>query len=192
MLCVERAMNKLLITALLAGLGIAAYSFANSGKQAPLTSTARIDLERYMGRWWVIANIPYFAENGKVATADVYALKPNGRIDNVFAYRKAFDQPEQTMQAEARVYPNTNNNHWQVRFWGGLIRSDLLILEVSPDYQWALIGNPKRSLAWVFARQQNMSDAQLDELKQRFAPYGYQPADLKRVPQITAQLPAEQ
>jgi apolipoprotein D and lipocalin family protein len=185
-------MNKLLMTALLAGLGVAAYSFANSGKPAALTSTANVDLERYMGRWWVIANIPYFAENGKVATADVYALKANGRIDNVFAYRKAFDQPEQTMQAEARVYPNTNNNHWQVRFWGGLIRSDLLILEVSPDYQWALIGNPKRSLAWVFARQQNMSDAQLDELKQRFAQYGYQPGDVKRVPQIPEQLPAAQ
>jgi apolipoprotein D and lipocalin family protein len=183
-------MNKVLIAVAALGLGLAAYAFAKSNKPGPLTSTATVDLERYMGRWWVIANIPYFAENGKVATADVYALKPNGRIDNVFAYRKAFDQPEQTMQAEARVYPNTNNNHWQVRFWGGLIRSDLLILEVSPDYQWALIGNPKRSLAWVFARQQNMSDAQLDELKQRFAPYGYQPADLKRVPQTAEQLPA--
>ncbi len=184
-------MNKVLIAFLLIGLSLAAYSFANSRKMPVLSSTAQVDLERYMGRWWVIANIPYFAENGKVATADVYALKANGRIDNVFAYRKAFDQPEQTMQAEARVYPNTNNNHWKVRFWGGLIRSDLLILEVSPDYQWALIGNPKRSLAWVFARQQDMSDAQLDELKQRFANYGYQPADLKRVPQRPEQRPAE-
>ena len=184
-------MSKFIAAVIVLSLALAAYSFASTRKAPPLTSSAQVDLPKYMGRWWVIANIPYFAENGKVATADVYALKPNGRIDNVFAYRKAFDQPEQTMQAEARVYPNTNNNHWQVRFWGGLIRSDLLILEVSPDYQWALIGNPKRSLAWVFARQQNMSDAQLDELKQRFAQYGYQPADLKRVPQRPEQLATE-
>lgn len=183
-------MNKLLIAVAVIGLGLAAFSFAKSGKPAPLASQVDIDLERYMGRWWVIANIPYFAENGKVATADIYALKPNGRIDNVFAYRKKFDQPEQKMQAEARVYPGTDNNHWQVRFWGGLIRADLLILEVSPDYQWALIGNPDRSLAWVFSREQRMDDDQLKQLTERFRRFGYDPAALKRVPQFPEQLPA--
>lgn len=183
-------MKKLLIATAVIGLGLAAYSYAKAGKAEPLTSNATVDLDRYMGRWWVIANIPYFAENGKVATADVYALKANGRIDNVFAYRKAFDKPEKTMQAEARVYPNTGNNHWQVRFWGGLIRADLLILEVSPDYQWALIGNPDRSLAWVFARNQIMDDAELARLTMKFKTYGYDPALLKRVPQAPDQMPA--
>ena len=183
-------MNKLLIATAVLGLGLAAFSFAKPGKPEPLTSQADIDLERYMGRWWVIANIPYFAENGKVATADVYALKPDGRIDNVFAYRKAFGQPERQMQAEARVYPGTGNNHWQVRFWGGLIRADLLILEVSPDYQWALIGNPDRSLAWVFSREQRMDDDQLRQLTERFRQFGYDPDALKRVPQFPDQRPA--
>lgn len=172
------------------GLAVTAYSFAGTRKAPPLVSTAQVDLPKFMGRWWVIANIPYFAENGKVATADVYALKANGRIDNVFAYRKAFDQPEQQMQAEARVYPGTNNTHWQVRFWGGLIRAQLLILEVSPDYRWAIIGNPDRSLAWVFARDPVMDDAELKLLTEKFRAYGYNPADLKRVPQIPDQLPA--
>lgn len=185
-------MNKLIAVLIVVGLAFTAYSFANTSKTKPLTSSAKIDLERYMGRWWVIANIPYFAENGKVATADVYALKPNGRIDNVFAYRKDFNLPEQQMQAEARIYPNTNNNHWQVRFWGGLIRAQLLILEVSPDYQWALIGNPDRSMAWVFSRQPMMDDAQLQLLTEKFRGYGYEPAKLKRVPQFVEQLPASQ
>ena len=173
-------MSKFIAAVIVLSLALAASSFAST----------QVDLPKYMGRWWVIANIPYFAENGKVATADVYALKPNGRIDNVFAYRKAFDQPEQKMQAEARVYPGTNNTHWQVRFWGGLIRAQLVILEVSPDYQWAIIGNPDRSLAWVFARNPVMDDAQLKTLSDKFRKYGYDPAKLKRVPQAPAQLPA--
>lgn len=183
-------MKKFIAAIIVLGLAVTAYSFAGTRKAPPLTSSAVVDLPKYMGRWWVIANIPYFAENGKVATADVYALKPNGRIDNVFAYRKAFDQPEQKMQAEARVYPGTSNTHWQVRFWGGLIRAQLLILEVSPDYQWAIIGNPDRSLAWVFAREPVMDDAQLKVLSEKFRAYGYDPAELKRVPQTPAQLPA--
>ena len=183
-------MSKFIAAVIVLSLALAAYSFASTRKAQPLASSAQVDLPKYMGRWWVIANIPYFAENGKVATADVYALKPNGRIDNVFAYRKAFDQPEQKMQAEARVYPGTNNTHWQVRFWGGLIRAQLVILEVSPDYQWAIIGNPARSLAWVFARNPVMDDAQLKTLSDKFRKYGYDPAKLKRVPQVPAQLPA--
>ena len=183
-------MSKFIAAVIVMSLALEAYSFASTRKAQPLASSAQVDLPKYMGRWWVIANIPYFAENGKVATADVYALKPNGRIDNVFAYRKAFDQPEQKMQAEARVYPGTNNTHWQVRFWGGLIRAQLVILEVSPDYQWAIIGNPDRSLAWVFARNPVMDDAQLKTLSDKFRKYGYDPAKLKRVPQAPAQLPA--
>ncbi|MFY8206258.1 MAG: lipocalin family protein [Arenimonas sp.] len=183
-------MRAILIAVVLIGLGLTAYSYAKSGKPAPLTSTAEVDLERYMGRWWVISHIPYFAENGKVATADIYALKPDGSIDNVFAYRKSFDRPEQKMQATAHVYPGTRNNHWQVRFWGGLIRAQLLILEVSPDYRWALIGNPDRSLAWVFARDPVMDDATLAGLQEKLRAYGYDPATLKRVPQTPDQLPA--
>ncbi|MBP7981858.1 MAG: lipocalin family protein [Arenimonas sp.] len=183
-------MSKFIAAVIVLGLAFAAYSFASSRKASPLVSSAQIDLPKYMGRWWVIANIPYFAENGKVATADIYALKTNGRIDNVFAYRKAFDQPEQNMQAEARILPGTNNTHWQVRFWGGLIRAQLVILEVSTDYQWALIGNPDRSLAWVFARDPIMDDAQLKVLTQKLRAHGYNPADLKRVPQAPDQLPA--
>lgn len=182
-------MNRVLIALAVIGLSLAAYSYANSRKSPALASTAQVDLERYMGRWWVIANIPYFAENGKVATADIYGLLPDGKIDNVFAYRKRFGEPEKQMKAIARVYPNTNNNHWQVRFWGGLIRAELLILDVSPDYQWALIGNPDRSLAWVFAREPMMDDAKLAELQEKFRAYGYDPASIKRVPQSPEQLP---
>ena len=183
-------MGKILIAIVVIGLSLTAYSYAKSGKPAPLTSSADVDLERYMGRWWVISHIPYFAENGKVATADIYALKPDGNIDNVFAYRKAFDQPEKRMQATAHVYPGTRNTHWQVRFWGGLIRAQLLILEVSPDYRWALIGNPDRSLAWVFARDPVMDDATLSGLQEKLRAYGYDPAALKRVPQTPDQLTA--
>ena len=39
-------MNKLLIAVAVIGLGLAAFSFAKSGKPEPLTSQAKIDLER--------------------------------------------------------------------------------------------------------------------------------------------------
>ena len=180
------ALTRLLI---LPGLLLLAACASTGGSaMPPLTSSADVDLERYMGRWWVIANVPYFAEKGKVATADVYALRDDGRIANVFAYRKAFDKPEKETNAVARVVPGTRNTEWKVGFFGGLVKADLVILEVAPDYSWALIGHPKRKLAWVFSREKAMDAAQYETLRAKFTGYGYDASTLLRVPQFPEQV----
>jgi apolipoprotein D and lipocalin family protein len=166
----------------------AALAVAARPRVPPLAPTAQVDLARYMGRWWVIANTPYFAENGKVATADVYALRPDGRIDNTYAYRKAFDQPESYMHAIATVVPGTGNAQWRIGFFWDLLKADYLVLEVAPDYSWALIGQPSRKYAWVFAREPRMDDAQYAQLVGRFTRYGYDPARLRRIPQFPEQV----
>ena len=166
---------------------LAACASTGGTTMPPLTSTATVDLERYMGRWWVIANVPYFAERGKVATADVYALREDGRIANTYAYRKAFDKPEKSMSGVATVVPGTNNAQWRIAFFGGLVKADLLVMEVAPDYSWALIGHPGRKLAWIFAREQTMDEALYQQLRAKFAAWGYDPETLQRVPQFPAQ-----
>jgi apolipoprotein D and lipocalin family protein len=181
----RRPALALFATALLA---LAAHASTGAADMPPLTTTAKLDLERYMGRWWVIANIPYFAEKGKVATADIYTLREDGRIDNVYAYRKAFDKPEKTTEAIASVVPGTDNAQWVIAFFGGLVKADLLVLDVVPDYSWALIGHPKRKMAWIFAREQAMDDAQYQALRARFKDFGYDPAQLQRVPQFPEQV----
>lgn len=154
----------------------------------PLTTQADIDLPRYMGRWWVIANIPYWGERGKVETADVYALMPDGRIDNVFVYRKAFDKPIKEMKAVGKVVPGTKNAQWQIAFFGGLLKADYLVLEVAPDYSWALIGHPKRKMGWVFSREQTMDDALYQQLLGKMKGYGYDTSKFLKVPQNKAQV----
>ena len=177
--------NVLLLAAVVVVvLALASTAFA---KPPPLASTVQLDLQRYMGRWWVIAHTPYFAENGKIASADIYALRPDGKIDNVFAYRKKFGGEEKQMHAVGTVIPGTGNSQWKIAFFGGLLHADYLVLEVAPDYSWALIGQPSRKLAWVFARAPRMDDAELARLLAKFPAYGYDPARLKRVPQFADQ-----
>ncbi len=172
----------------LLALSLAVFTGSTSATKPPLVSQARVDLQRYMGRWWVIAHTPYFAERGKVATADEYTLRPDGTIDNVYVYRKAFDKPEKRTSGVAKVVPGTNNAQWRIGFFGGLIKADYLILEVAPDYSWALIGQPSRKLAWIFARDPKMGDARMMELAKKFSAYGYDPGKLVRVPQNAEQL----
>lgn len=171
-----------LLLALLAGC-----ASTGGAAMAPLRTDATVDLDRYMGRWWVIAHVPYFAERGKVAAADVYALREDGRITNTYVYRKDFDRPEKAMNGVASVVPGTNNAQWRIAFLGGLVKADYLVMEVAPDYSWALIGHPKRKLAWIFAREPRMDEAQYQRLRARFADWGYDPSTLVRVPQSADQ-----
>jgi apolipoprotein D and lipocalin family protein len=91
------------------------------------------------------------------------------------------------MHAVGTVLPRTGNRQWKIAFFGGLLRADYLVLEVAPDYSWALIGQPSRKLAWVFAREARMDDATLAALLAKFPAYGYDPARLERVPQFANQ-----
>lgn len=153
----------------------------------PLTHHADVDLARYMGAWHVIANIPYFAERGKVASRDVYRLDADGNVATTYVYRKAFDAPEKSAESLGVVQPDSQNARWIVRFFW-LVRADYLVLEVAPDYSWALVGQPSRKLGWVLARDPAMDAAQYAQLLQKFAAYGYDPARFLRVPQFADQV----
>ena len=87
--------------------------------QAPLTTIAALDVPRYMGRWYVIANIPYFGERGNVGSYAEWSLRPDGRIDDAYVYRPgSFDAPFKRMQFVDSVVEGSGGGEWRVRlFW---------------------------------------------------------------------------
>lgn len=146
-----------------------------------------IDLQRYMGDWHVIANIPYFAERGNVASIDRYTLRDDGKIDVHFTYRTGFSQPEKTIDSVAKVEPGTGNRLWSQRFFK-VVPAKYRILEVAPNYSWALVDYPGRDLAWVLARATDMDDAQYQQLLDKLDGHGVNSDKLWRVPQTAEQV----
>jgi len=160
---------------------------SQTGKAPPLATHAQVDLSRYMGTWYVIANVPYFGERGNVASKDVYARDANGNVATTYVYKKSFDAPDKTLSSVGVVQPQSDNARWVVRFFW-LLRADYLVLEVAPDYSWALIGQPSRKLGWVLARTPDMSDDTYLTLLHKFEGYGYRTAAFKRVAQFPEQV----
>lgn len=154
-----------------------------SAPLAPLRTVAHVDLDRYLGRWHVIANIPYFLENGKVASYDTYARRPDGRLDNIFTFRKGrFDAPEESWRGVAWVTNPTTNAEWKVRFvWP--LATTYLVLELDPDYRWAVVGTPGRNLLWILARDRQMSAADYEHVLTLIEKQGYDRTKIKPVPQ---------
>ena len=175
--------------ALLFGVVIALFACAGSNEHElpDLTTNIKIDLPRYMGAWYVIANIPYFAERGKVASRDVYKLDADGNVDTAYVYRKSFDGPEKTMGSLGVVQPGSDNARWLVRFlW--VVHADYLVLDIAPDYSWALVGQPDRKLGWVLARNPALDDALYTTLLEKFHGFGYDTASFMRVAQFKEQV----
>lgn len=161
-----------------------------SSYRAPTGSLAlapEVDLDRYMGHWYVIANIPYAFENGDVG-AYVDYKKDGDDIEVVYhAHRPDFDHPMHTRKGEAYVVKNTHNAEWRVSYlWP--VYTSYEILYVDPDYQYALVGYPGRSLGWVYARSPHVDDAKLQSLLARFAADGYDISQFRRVPQTPEQV----
>jgi apolipoprotein D and lipocalin family protein len=152
-------------------------------KLPALRTVSRVDLPRYMGDWYVIANIPYFAEAGCIASVETYALRPDGRIDNWFTYRKgSFEAPVKQMRALAWVHNPQTQAEWRVRFFG-LITARYLVLDLDPDYRWAVVGHPSRRYGWVLARAKTLPERQYRQILRRLSEQGYDPERFVKVPQ---------
>ena len=151
--------------------------------QPPLTLAPQVDLQRYAGRWYIIANIPYFAERGKVGSYFDVSF-PDGKVNDVYNGRDgSLDAPLKSFTMHGYVVPGTGNACWRESpFWP--IYLSYLILWVDPGYHYALVGYPGRGYGWVLSRSPTMDDATYRELLDRFAAEGYDTSLFQRVPQV--------
>jgi apolipoprotein D and lipocalin family protein len=176
-------MKSLKFAPFLVGLLLAACS---SGP--PLTLAPSVDVNRYAGTWYVIAEIPYIGERGDVGNTVKYTPLPDGHIlDEYTAHGKNFDAPEKHMAFDDTVVAGTHNALWRVRFFWPIFFS-YPILDVDADYQVALVGYPDRSLGWIFSRKPEMSDAVYQSELAKFAAQGYDVSQFRRVAQRPDQI----
>ncbi len=150
----------------------------------PLKTVDHVDLPRYMGDWYVIANIPYFAEKNCYDSIESYALRPDGKIDNWFRCRKgSFEAPlKQKATAIATVDDPGTNAAWHVHFFK-IISVKYLILDLDPNYQWVLVGHPSRRYGWIMARTPTMDESLYERILNAAGQQGYDTAKFQKVPQ---------
>lgn len=174
-------MRMVYFSFLIAAIGVA---IGCSSMNPPLQTVPHVDLPRYMGDWYVIANIPYFAEKNCVDSVESYALRPDGDIDNWFTCRnKSFDAPmKRKASALITVMDTTSNALWSVKFFK-VISVKYLILDLDPNYDWAVVGHPSRRYGWIFARSKTLPDATYQGILRRLSDQGYDTTKFRKVPQ---------
>jgi apolipoprotein D and lipocalin family protein len=143
----------------------------------------RVDVERFMGAWYVIAHIPPSATANSYNSIERYEQVEPGVIRTVFTYREGgFDGERERMEPTGYVLEGTGNAVWAMQFFWP-IRLEYTISYVSPDYDTTIIARSARDLVWIMARTPRIPESTYEELVGRVGDLGYDVSKLRRVPQ---------
>ena len=142
-----------------------------------------VDLDRFMGRWYVIANIPTFLEKEAYNAVETYELDDDGSIKTTFTFRKGgFDGEPKEFNPRGFIKDETSNALWGMRFiWP--IKADYRIVFLDDDYSQTIIGRQKRDFVWIMARTPSISEEDYALLIERSKELGYDTAKIQKVPQ---------
>lgn len=116
----------------------------------------KLDVSRYMGRWYEIARFENRFERGMTHVQATYTLQSDGKIsvlneglkDGVL--KKAHGKGKQ---------PDPDNNPGKLKvafFWR--FYSDYYIFELDENYQYALVGSSSDKYLWILSRSKELSD----------------------------------
>lgn len=159
---------------------------------------APVDLERFMGSWYVIAAIPIhipllpmFSEKDAHNGVETYRLTPEGIIETTYTFnRGSFDGPVRTFRPRARVANPPVNSEWKMKFDWYLPAADFLILHLDADYRHTIIGVPDRKYVWIMSRTPEIPSGEYARLLEHLAGIGYDTTRIVPVPQRWPALPA--
>ena len=141
----------------------------------PLETVPFVDLPRYLGDWYDIAHYPAPFQEGCSGAMAHYSLKEDGSIRVVNTCLK--DGVRKNVEGCAWVTNPVTNAELKVQFFWPF-KGDYHIIELDDEYQWAVVGEPRRRYVWILSRQPELSPYIKDELWERIARHGYNPAKL--------------
>ena len=157
--------------------------FGGCSSRPPITVAPHVDLPRFMGEWYVIANIPTFIEKGAHNAVESYRMNPDGTIATTFTYRlDSFSGPEKRYEPTVFVLDKQSNAVWGMRFiWP--IKADYRIVYLDPDYTQTVIGREARDYVWIMARAPSIPEADYQKLIDLLRREGYDVSKINKVPQ---------
>ena len=160
---------------------LALASCAHAGPAAPpLRTVGRVDLSRYAGTWYEIAAIPQSFQKGCVATTATYTLRPDGEVDVLNRCRKErLDGEEKSAKGRAWVVDSETNAKLKVSFFWPF-RGDYWIVDLDPDYRWAVVGHPDRTYGWILSRTPGMDEKTYEAILGRLREQAYDTARFGR------------
>lgn len=165
-----------------AGLAVGAAPAAASVEPVP-----SLDIQRYLGEWRQIAALPQWFEAACVSdTVANYSLNDDGTVRVSNRCVGPFGANIAT-RGRARVLDTQTSAQLQVTFLqgfgGGWVypgeRPNYIVIGLGEAYDWAVVGDPDRTSAFVLARGPSLTAGQLEVVRGVLKENGFDPCKVR-------------
>ena len=140
--------------------------------KSELEVVSSVDLSRYVGRWYEIARLPNrFEKKCADSVTATYALRPDGKIEVVNRCRKSSGEYT-SAKGKAKIVDKRTNAKLKVTFFWPLY-GDYWILDLGPNYEYAVVGDPSRDYLWILSRTPQIEETLYRQLLAKMAARGF-------------------
>lgn len=150
--------------------------------EPPPQSVSHVDIDAFMGRWYVIATTPGIRHRqSHDALKDLQQLD-DGTIE-IKSYQRSGEPDAEWILHEgtARIRNIRTNAEWEITYnWP--LRHDYRILHVSDSYDLTILGDDKRNNVRLLAREPHIADHRYSDMMMQIQSAGYDISKVRRVP----------
>ncbi len=148
-----------------------------------MQTVQKVDIEKFMGDWYVIAIIPNFIEKHAINGIESYELLDEERVKIDYRFTDQRSGKVKHMQPNAWIYDKESNAEWRVQFFWP-IKYPYLIIDLAEDYSYTVIGVPNRKFVWIMARESQIPEDTYEKILLNLKETGYDIAKIKKMPQV--------
>jgi apolipoprotein D and lipocalin family protein len=137
----------------------------------PHKTVSKIDLKSFAGTWYSLYSIPTMFDKGSRETTTHYTLNSDGYYDVVTT---CLNQDGDIRAVHSKIFPDkdTRDGEMKAQFiWP--IKVDYWLIDLAPDYSWAVVGHPDYRFLFIMSRKPHMDKKLYDEIIARCKAMGY-------------------
>ncbi|MGH6646880.1 lipocalin family protein [Aquabacterium sp.] len=182
-------------------LALAAPLAQAADPAAPLESVESVNLTRYLGRWYQIAHYPNKFQSQCVSdTTANYRLLSSGRIEVINQCKTATGATDEAVGEARLAQPRflgipvgkvVSTSQLQVRFapavlgWVPGVWAPYWVIQLAPDYRYAVVSEPSREYLWILSRTPTMAPQDRLDIEAQLTKQGFNVNGLQEDPHTT-------
>jgi len=126
-----------------------------------LEVVSHVDLEKYLGKWYEIAHLPFRFEDDCTDITATYSLSKDANVSVLNECLK--DGKLKQAKGKAKVVDKISGAKLKVTFFWPFY-GDYWIIDLGKDYNYAVVGTPNRKYLWILSRTPQMDDRLFSQL----------------------------
>ncbi len=149
-----------------------------------LQTVAKVDLNKYSGKWYEIASYPQRFQKGCNCTTAEYTVSEKGYVivENRCS-RDSVKGKQSYIKGKAFVEKNSGNAKLEVQFFWPF-KGKYWIIDLADDYSYAVVSHPDKKYLWILSRTPKMNESIYNQILGRLKLKGFDLTKLKITPQI--------